>query len=252
MRLLFAGLGLLNVWLFCCGFSAADLSQIESAFIRQDDKEVRILAEPLLAAQSQDLNIWRGRYYLGLIYLRAGENAKASAVLQALDSEVKDALLREQVDLAMVDLNYSEEKYEAALAGIEKCLAAHPQSDALSLYFYRKARIDLKLGRWEDGRVLLSKITLDFPKSFESEYAAELLKEEPFFSIQSGSFTERARSEQLLSEMKSKNLKPYISEMADNGKRYFRVRVGKFSTLNEARQAQEQIKSLGYPSKIYP
>ena len=99
----------------------------------------------------------------------------------------------------------------------------------------------------------LSKILQQFPNSVEAQTAKQLLEEKQYFAVQVGAFRERARAEQLVSELKQKEEYAYIVETIDQqNATFYRVRVGQLAILNEAQKLHTKLAKFGYPTQIYP
>jgi cell division septation protein DedD len=115
------------------------------------------------------------------------------------------------------------------------------------------ARANLKLARWKKARELLQKIIADYPESFESNIARQLLEEKQYFTVQVGAYADKARAEKMVQELLDKKEYAYVVETRSNdGKTLFRVRVGQLSTLKDARALENKLSGQGYPTLIYP
>ena len=110
-----------------------------------------------------------------------------------------------------------------------------------------------KLTRWEDATNTL-KILLDrFPDSPEAHLARQLMAEKHYFAVQIGSFHDQSLAERLVQDMRQKDRYAYIVETTDKtGEKFYRVRVGQFSRLDEALALAKRLSQLGYPTLIYP
>ena len=144
-------------------------------------------------------------------------------------------------------------KYPGALKVAEELYAKSPHSEFLSLIYLKLARANLKLGRWQKAKEYLQKITNEFPQSLEAHTAKQLLEEKQYFAVQVGAFLDRGRAEKLVSELKEKGEYAYTVETIDReGKKFYRVRVGKLALLDDAQTLESKLAQLGYPTRIYP
>ncbi|MBN2325193.1 MAG: SPOR domain-containing protein [Spirochaetes bacterium] len=66
------------------------------------------------------------------------------------------------------------------------------------------------------------------------------------FGVQIGSFTMEGNAQNLIDVLKGKGFCSYIVETEFEGKRVFRVRVGVFDTVEEAKEAKQGLESEGY------
>lgn len=70
------------------------------------------------------------------------------------------------------------------------------------------------------------------------------------FSVQAGSFLEHENAERLLSELKEEHPDVSLITFHDNRKTYYRVRVGRFSTREEAARTSRQLERKNYRNFI--
>ena len=66
------------------------------------------------------------------------------------------------------------------------------------------------------------------------------------FTIQVGSFSKRSDAERLRRVLKRKYREVYIDVVSLKGKKYYRVRVGRFSSKNRAYSVAEELEEEGY------
>ena len=153
----------------------------------------------------------------------------------------------------LFDSYYLDEKYLQAEDVINQLLKISPKSQYLSLIYLKAARVNLRLANWDKAYNFLNRIVSKYPKSLEYYSAKQLLEEKRYFTVQVGSFLEKKRAEKLTDELKQKKEYAYIVETIDrSGKKFYRVRVGQLSVLNEAKKLREKLSQEGYPSRIYP
>ena len=144
-------------------------------------------------------------------------------------------------------------QYDQALQEATSVIAKRPDSEMMSLFYLKAARANLKLARWAKAREFLQKIMQEYPESFESRVARQLLDEKQYFTVQVGSFVEKARAEKLVQELIERKQYAYIIEIkSPDGKTMYRVRVGQLTALKDARELESKLSGLGYPTLIYP
>jgi len=240
------------IWFFCSGFSPENMMEIETAILQENYKAGEELSLKSLKENSSKEEIEKINYYLGLCYLREAKYEEAAAVFKKNLSIDNDAM-RVRSYVGLFDVLYAQENYDQAFETIEAALDDNPQSDFLSLIYFKYARVSLKLARWGDAQKYFEKILKDFPQSLEAELADQLLNEKRYFSVQVGSFKERDKAENVLNALKEKGHYVYIIETMDKqNNAYYRVRVGQFSKLEEAQNLKSELSVQGYPTQIYP
>ena len=236
-----------------CGFSSVTLEDIETAVIERDYANAKILAQqfldggPGLAQKNEAL------YFLGLSELFLGEPENAREIFVKLLHNNPDPNLEGRAKIGEIDAYSFLEKYEVALHKAEALLRDQPQRGLEGLIYLKIARANLKLGRWDEARRALNKIIATDPGSMEAASARQLLEEKQFFSVQCGSFLQRAHAETLMEELKGRGEYAYIVETVDkDGTGFYRVRVGQLTTLSEAKNLKTKLANWGYPTLIYP
>jgi TolA-binding protein len=240
--------------LFLLGSKSHEIADIEAALIKQDYPTVNRLAEYLISKQPERNIRNQAQYYLGISGIRLGQYQDARENFNKIIADrFAEPMLLDKAYLGLFDAYYYEEKYDEALAVGMKHLKASPRSDFLSALYLKLARVNLKLAKWQDAYEYLLKITQDLSYSFDAYTAKQLLEEKHYFAVQVGAFAERSAAEKLIDELKKKNEYAYIVETTDQqGKKFYRVRVGELSYLDQARELKKKLSLYGYPTQIYP
>jgi rare lipoprotein A len=77
-------------------------------------------------------------------------------------------------------------------------------------------------------------------------------KKSGIYTIQVAAFSERDNAEYLRKGLKLNHKKVYVMEKWVNGERFYRVRIGKFSTEDKARSYSEILSEEGYEANVIP
>jgi len=238
---------------FLYGFTPRELAPLETAILRKDYPQAKILASNLLKQGVDVETEQEARYYLGLSHTHLKEYSKAKSVFFTLAKKVNHPDLRDKVYLGLCDAYYLNEQYGKAEKTAKDLLKLSPDSNFLGLIYFKLAKINLKLAHWEEAHTQLEKIIREFPESMDVYAARQLLEEKRYFGVQVGSFLDRKRSEKLVQELREKGDYAYIVETVDQQKRkFYRVRVGQLTVLNKAKQLQTRLSRQGYPARIFP
>lgn len=231
----------------------ASLEEIKTAILKEDYQAAKTLSETALAGSSLGSSEEVVLYYLALSQLYLGQAEKARGNFQKVVDTTKDMDLSDQASIGIVSSYYLDGDYRASLKRAQQLLSQHPNSNYASVIYLKIARADLKLRNWEPARRFLLKVVNDFPDSLEAYTAAKLLEEKQFFTVQVGAFLDRDRALSVIEELRSQGHYGYIVETKDQeGKIFYRVRVGELSSLNSAEKLKEKLSTLGYPTLIYP
>ena len=244
---------LIAFYFFLCGFSNPSLKDIETAIIEENYQKAEKLAKDFIATKPAKVDFDEALYYQGLSELRLEHFEDARNAFNLLISGFPKENLHDKAYLGYIDALYMDGKYAQALKITEELLSKSPRSEFLSLIYLKLARANLKLAQWLPAKNYLFKILSDFPDSLEAFTAKQLLEEKQYFAVQIGAFLEQARAEKLVSELKQKGEYAYIVETMDRAQRkFYRVRVGMLTVLDEAQKLQIKLAQLGYPASIYP
>ncbi len=232
---------------------ASSLADVEAAVMNKDYAGGRDMASSLLKQTADQKTRVNAEYYLGLCQLRLGKYAEARKTFLIAMSMALNLELYEKASLGLIEGLYMEGFYSDALKEGKKLLSRYPNSGSKSLIYLKIARINLKLMKWEEAKSFLNKIIKEFPQSFEAPIAKGLLEEKEFFAVQVGAFLDKDKAMHLVDDLKAKAQYAYIVEtISPDGKKFYRVRVGQMTALDQAQTVQSQLSHQGYPSLIYP
>ena len=237
---------------FICEADVVQLEDVESAVIREDYKESESLARIFLSQNPSKAEADTARYYLGLSLLFRDNAREARPVFEELGRHYPSGILGDKARIGVIDSYILQGDYPSALTRAQAFLK-DPGSEFTSLIYLKIARCYLRLTKWDEARDYLNRILEEYPKSLEAHRASQLLNEKQFFAVQVGSFLDRARAEKLTQQLKTNGEYAYMIETVDQtGQTFYRVRVGRFSLLSEARSQKKRLAELGYPTLIYP
>lgn len=236
-----------------CAFSNVTLTDIQTAMVEKDYAKVKQLTQAMLDKGSPKAQLEEARYYLGVSLIQLGRYPEAEAAFDQVLRHAQQDTLREKAYLGLIDARFLAGDYDKALEASKRFLSAYPRSDFSSLAYLKGARTFLKLARWQEADEYLRKIVHQYPNSPEAGIARQLLEEKQYFAVQVGAFQERSRAENLSSELRDKGEYAYVVETTDaQGRKFYRVRVGRLALLKEAEHLKGRLSRLGYPTAIYP
>ncbi len=241
--------------LACCSpiLAHATMADIETAVMEKDYATVKELSSNILKSTADSKQRVEAEYYFGLAQLRLGQYAQARQAFQIVMEASAKTEFYDKAALGMIESLYLAGFYKDALKEGERLVKKSPNSASLSLVYLKIARANLKMMRWSQANEYLSKILKDFPQSMEAPIAKQLMEEKEYFTVQVGSFVERGRAMALINQLKSGGQYAYVVETTSpDGKAFYRVRVGQMTSLTEAKQLEQSLAKLGYPTLIYP
>jgi len=240
-------------FIFLTGFDEVQLKDIESAVIQEDYRTAERLARSYIDQKPRSTEADPARYYLGLSLLFQDNERDARTVFEKISGQYSSDILQDKARIGIIDSFILEGDYETALNRAQDFLVKGSSSKFKSLIYLKIARCYLRLTRWDEARDYLNRIIAEYPDSLEAHRAHQLLNEKQFFAVQVGSFLDRGRAEKLIQQLNYNGEYAYMIETIDQtGQTFYRVRIGRFSRLSEARSQEKRLSELGYPTLIYP
>lgn len=241
------------VLFFSSPLQAAELGDIEAALLTNNYAQGRDLANQILKSTAVHKTRVVAHYYLGLCQLRLGEYVQARNAFHVVMGSEFNQDLYEKSALGLIESLYMAGFYKDALKEGKKLLTRIPNSQSKSLIYLKIARSNLKLMKWNDAKWYLNTLIKEFPDSFEAPIAKSLLEEKEFFTVQVGAFINKDKALELVDDLKAKRQYAYIVETTSrDGNKFYRVRVGQMTSLDQAQTVQTQLSHQGFPSLIYP
>jgi tetratricopeptide (TPR) repeat protein len=232
---------------------AAEIGDIEAAVMTNNFEQGKTLAQQVLKSTAVHKTRITAYYYLGLCQLRLGEYVQARNSFHVVMGSDFNQDFYEKSALGLVESLHMAGFYKDALKEGKKLLSKFPNSQSKSLIYLKIARAHLKLMKWDDAKWYLNALIKEFPNSFEAPIAESLLEEKEFFTVQVGAFINKDKALELAEDLKAKRQYAYIVETTSrDGNKYYRVRVGQMTSLNQAQNVQTQLSRQGFPSLIYP
>jgi len=229
------------------------MADLESAVMQREYNQAKKMANEILTAPANKDQARQAQFYLGLSHLELGEYSQSKTVFEKLIKEKLDDSTRDRAYVGLVNSYYLSEDYKNALKVMEKLLKISPRSEISSLIYLKAARVHLKLAHWNKAREYLKRIVHEYPNSLEVHTAQQLLEEKQYFAVQVGAFLDRKLAEEQVTRLRKKNEYVYIVEtVGEDNQKYYRVRVGQSTLLDDARKLESKLSKEGYPTQIYP
>ncbi len=233
---------------------AQSIGDLRHVMMQEDYKTARTMAEGMLSSRSTRSDIAEIEYYLGLSQLRLGQYTQAEQTFRKVIAVRPSDSIYDRALIGLSDAFSAQSYYDKALKELNHLIHRRgSSSNLMSLVYLKAARVNLKLARWGKAREFLEKIIAEYPQSFESAVAKQLMDERQYFTVQVGSFADKARAEKLVQELKDRREYAYIVEAKVSSYQHtYRVRVGQLSSLKEAQALESKLSGLGYSTIIYP
>ncbi len=234
--------------IFCNAVKAEITGTIEGYFVSGDyENTVREGVKALGTSREKD----KVFYMMGTSLNKLGRYDLARKNFNTLIETFPGSGLAPLAQLGTADSYYLAGDFKGAMAEYGKYLAKYPRSQGAATAYFRIAKCEQKEGKWQDARDHYQKVRSDFPSSFESEMSAQALREETlYFTVQVGSFNNKANALKLCDELVRKGYDASIAKL--QGEESNKVRVGKLNTREEAEELAKKLRAEGLPTKVLP
>ena len=199
----------------------------------------------------------------GLSCLKLGRNIEARNYFNEVilaDGENED--LKANAYLGIADSYFLDERFDEASDAYERVLTDYPKDSIKVMAYYRLGEISYKIGQPGRAEYYLSKLTQEFPLSFETQLLKSLLSKEASYavsidnmdtySIQVGCFANRDNADKICEKLSKEGFDVYILESLYSDEPKFKVRVGRVNSKSDAGILEARLKGAGYPTRICP
>lgn len=232
----------------CASFPESAARQMQEAHHAYLDRKYAAseqLLNPVIERHGELPEAAEALYVRGLCYLQTNRRARARAdferALTTSKRPVLTALLRAQLG----NLEFDDGRYARAselYAAAERDLPEGPPVDRIT---YQRGVGLQRAGRFEDARVVLAKMFIDYPSS---PYAADARRKSKwkydYFTVQCGAFTRIATAHETAARLRQKGFDALAVPDDRSGSRLHYVHAGKHPDFASAAAAAESIRSV--------
>lgn len=177
-------------------------------------------------------------YYLkGLSEVKLSRFSQARQSFEYIISSYPDSKTGFDAYTGIGDAYFLEGNTHSAIRVYKEALSNFPRDRNVSVVQKRLADCYRKLGQEETAASLAPKDDL---KSISKGS----------FSVQVGSFIARGNAEKLAKKLSKKGYDAYVETPAGAGNRFYRVKVGRCPSMQEAQDLASGLKKSGYSTKI--
>jgi TolA-binding protein len=151
----------------------------------------------------------------------------------------------------------AREKYKNAIVTLNELLRKFPDTNLMDEVLFWLGVSHMSSGQEEQGIRVLENLRKTFPKSLWSERAASIMPAthvpevaKEYFTIQVGSYLKKVNAERHAQQIREKEFAVQIVEALVKGKTYFRVWVGKFPNIDEAKTFSSKLETMGIKGNV--
>lgn len=238
---------------------------IPLTIIAQDiDEAIRLFnsfqfesAREIFAEVTKDENnvrIAEAFYYLGRLSINPDS---ALSYYQRVINNYAQSRYADISYLEIAKINIARKKYKNAIVTLNELLRKFPDTHLKDETMFWLGVSYVSSDQKKQGISILENLRTMFPKSVWSERATNIIpgKNVPevgkeYFAVQVGSYRNESNAERYAGEMKEKGFDVQIVKALVKGNTYFRVWVGKFSTIEQAKAFSLKLDSLGIKGNV--
>jgi tetratricopeptide (TPR) repeat protein len=160
---------------------------------------------------------------------------------------------REYGLMGLGDSYFLEGKFKKAESIYQTFLKRFPESNFMPFVLYKLASVLRKQGKWEKSKSYFRKLIQNFPKSIMASQSRRILADNEFyFTLQVGAFLNSDNAYELANKLRKLGFNSEIKEFSKKGRIYYRVRVGRYDTIDEADKELKKLLNRGFTPYIYP
>lgn len=239
-----------------CQFSfisyAEGITDIEKLFLKKNYTGSIIEGRKLLSENlpySQERHIY---YLMGVSFLKLTNTDKARYYFKKAISSTEDSIAVNS-NIGIADAYFLDKDFHKAIDKYKDILSNYSYKVNKSNIYFKLGQGYRKIGAWSQSKKYFRRVRKDYPLSFESYLAKDILDEDVFyFTVQVGSFVNRDNAKRLYLKLKRKGYPAFIDEKKAKNLKFYRVRIGKFDQKFPVYEAEKELKKMGLPTKIYP
>lgn len=233
-------------------FAKENVNQLYGLYLKEQYDIVIKECEKMLEDRVNLKEEPRIRYLLALSLLKNYRIAEAQRQFEIIITDFPYNELADDAHASLADSYKMDGKIEKAIIMYNNILIKFPNSELTPIIYFKLAESYRKKGVWTQARYYFKKIIENYPQSLGTKQAKEILRKNLFyFTIQIGAFKNKFNATCLKKELETKGYNAYITTCKTSEGVFYRVRVGQFENIEQAKKIQERLKNT-YPTKIYP
>lgn len=232
------------------------VAELEAAYLRGEyaavvaaDQRAMISADASTGDQQDQ--IW---YLVGLSQLQLQQPEEARETFVQFLDQRPNSSWRADAEVGVADALWLAEELAQAVTLYQALLSRlgphHPASARAQYQLGQAAR---QAGQWTVARQAFDGVIARSPQSFEAGLARAVLQQSDFtFSVQVGAFGVRENAVRLQRKLAQRGYSAMVDQAMADGRVMHRVRIGRFSSREQAGETAARLRQDGFPSKVVP
>lgn len=215
------------------------LKEAEIAYVRGDfQKAYEFYKEALKNTDDNRLGYDNNTYWMGNCLIKLGRYKEARDVFQLLISQNKNKVLKGFGYFGLGESYLYENKFKKAKKAYAEVLQLEGNgfTDVRSMAYYRLGLISEALGHEGEAQKYFNFLHQKYPNSY-SAIASKIV-----YFVQVGAFQNRENAQRLKEKLVKKKYPCHIEMVVNGGKRFYRVRIGSYRSIEDARIVLRQVR----------
>lgn len=207
-----------------------------------------------VAKDKDDPRIAEAYYYLGRLSI------SPDSAFYYFNKVKTDHPQSRYADIAYLEIaksHISLKNYQNAIITLTELLRKYPDTNLHDEIMFWLGVSYMSSGKEEEGVSILKDLRKTYPKSLWSERALTIIpskdapdKTKEYYTVQVGSYRNKNNADNYASEIRAKGYSVQIVEALVKGNTYFRVWVGKFTTIEQAKTFSKELESLDIKGNV--
>lgn len=191
-------------------------------------------------------------YYLGRLTI------SPDSALSFYKKVINDYPQSRYADISYLEtakINIAMKNYENAIATLNGLLQKTPDTNLKDEVLFWLGVSYMSSDQEKKGASILENLQTTFPKSVWSERAANIISTKgpvvnQYFTVQVGSYRNKSNAEKYAEEMTKMGFDTQVVDALVKGNIYYRVWVGRFSIIEQAKAFSLKLDSLGIKGNV--
>jgi TolA-binding protein len=154
--------------------------------------------------------------------------------------------------LESAKIHIARKNYDNAIVMLNELMRKYPETGVKDEVLFWLGVSYISTEREKEGTAALRDLQKTYPTSVWSERAKDILPagEKPspakeYYTVQVGSYGSKVNAEKYAAQLREKGYEVQVAEALVKGTTYYRVWVGRFNTIEEAKSFSKTLDSLG-------
>jgi tetratricopeptide (TPR) repeat protein len=161
--------------------------------------------------------------------------------------------------LEIAKINIARKKYQNSIVTLNELMRKYPDTEHKDETLFWLGVSYISAGMEEQGIATLKDLRTTYPQSMWSERALTIIpgngsnippQSEGYYTVQVGSYRNKSNADNYAAQMREKGYEVQVVEALVKGNTYFRVWVGKYPTIEEAKAFSLTLESAGIKGNV--